>query len=53
MWARLSSAYAKSIPKGSTVHVFLNNPSPTGIWNTIERPILLQRGIKIIEHIDK
>ena len=48
MWARLSSTYAKGIPKGSKVNVFLNNPSPTGIWNAVEKPLLQQRGIKII-----
>ena len=48
MWGRLSATYAKGIPKGSTVNVFLNNPSSTGIWNAIERPILEQRGINII-----
>jgi hypothetical protein len=48
MWGRLSATYAMGIPKGSTVNVFLNNPSPTGIWNAIERPILEQRGINII-----
>ena len=46
-WARLSSTYAKGIPKGSNVNVFLNNPSPTGIWNTVEKPILQQRSINI------
>ena len=47
-WARLSATYAKSIPNGSTVSVFLNNPSTTGIWNTVERPILEVNKIKII-----
>ena len=47
-WGRLSSTYAKGIPKGSNVNVFLNNPSRTGIWNTIEKPILQQKGINII-----
>ncbi|WP_217695382.1 DUF6443 domain-containing protein [Belliella pelovolcani] len=47
-WARLSSTYAKGIPKGSNVNVFLNNPSPTGIWNAVEKPILQQRRINII-----
>lgn len=47
-WARLSSTYAKGIPKESSVNVYLNNPSPTGIWNTVEKPILLERGIQII-----
>lgn len=48
MWARLSTTYAMGIPKGSTVNVFLNNPSSTGIWNAYERQILEQRGINII-----
>jgi len=49
-WARLSEVYAKSIPEGSTIDVFLNKPSSTGIWLNIEKPILQKRGIKIIEH---
>ncbi len=49
-WARLSATYAKGIPEGSTVNVFLNNPSTTGIWNLIEKPILENRGINIIVH---
>jgi len=47
-WGRLSATYAKGVPKGSQVNVFLNNPSPTGIWNTIEKPILQQRDILIL-----
>jgi len=47
-WSRLSATYAKGIPKGSNVNVFLNKPSPLGIWNTVEKPILQQRGINII-----
>ncbi len=50
-WARLSRTYAKGIPNGSTVHVYLNNPSPTGIWNLIEKPILEEKGINIIYHL--
>ena len=49
-WSRLSAAYAKGIPKGSTIKVFLNDHSTTGIWHTIEKPILTDRGINIIEH---
>ena len=48
MWVRLSSTYAKGIPKGSTVNVFLNNPSSIGIWNLIEKPILEANEIIII-----
>lgn len=33
---------------GGTVNVYLNNPTSTGIWNTVEKPILQQRGIHII-----
>jgi hypothetical protein len=47
-WSRLSATYAKGIPKGSNVNVFLNNPSPAGIWNAVEKPLLQQRGINII-----
>ena len=52
-WARLSATYAKGIPMGSTVNVFLNNPSATGIWNAVEKPLLQQRGITIIENVVK
>jgi hypothetical protein len=52
-WAKLSKAYVKGIPKGSTVHVFLKNPSATSIYNMVEKPILESNGIKIIEHVLK
>lgn len=48
--ARFSAAYARSVPKGATVHVYLNNPSATSIWLRYEKPILEARGINIIEH---
>jgi RHS repeat-associated protein len=47
-WARLSATYAKGVPGGSSVNVFLNNPSATGIWNTVEKPILEINKVKII-----
>ena len=47
-WARLSATYAKGVPSGSTVNVFLNNPSATGIWNAVERPILELNKVNII-----
>jgi len=52
-WARLSARYANGIPEGSKINVFLNNPSATGIWNTVERPILEQRNITIQEILIK
>ncbi len=48
MWARLSATYAKGVPNGSTVNVFLNNASKNGIWNTVERPILEGKGVSFI-----
>jgi hypothetical protein len=51
--ARLSATYAKGIPNGNTVNAFLNNPSATGIWNAVEKPLLQQRGITIIENVVK
>lgn len=50
MWSRLSRVYARGIPDGSTVHVFLNSPNPNSIWNTVEKPLLKKKGVKIIEH---
>jgi len=50
-WARLSQAYARKIPKGSSVNVFLtrgNNANPMSIWSRFERPILEQNNVKII-----
>ena len=48
MWKRLSTIWAKGIPNGSTVHVFLNNPRAESIWFKVELPILQQKGVKII-----
>ena len=48
MWARLSATLAKSIPEGSTVRVFINNPTAESIWLNVERPILEKKGVKII-----
>ena len=48
MWSRLSAAYAKSVPNGSTVRVFLNNPDVASIWLRTEYPILRDKGVKII-----
>ena len=52
-WARLSATYAKGIPKGSSIKVFLNNPSSTGIWNTVEKPILQLNKVNIVPVIVK
>jgi hypothetical protein len=49
-WSRLSATYAKGVQEGSTVNVFLNNPSPSSIWLNVEKPILQQRGVNIIIH---
>jgi len=50
LWAELSRAYAKAVPDGSVVHVFLNKPKDTGIWLKIEKPILEKKNCIIIEH---
>jgi hypothetical protein len=50
MWEALSASYATQIPNGSTVIVYLKNPSLTGIFNLVERPILECKGVKIIEY---
>ncbi|NDV60152.1 DUF6443 domain-containing protein [Bacteroides sp. 519] len=49
MWARLSAVYAKGA-KG-TVHFFSGKTvNPGSIWNTVEKPILIEKNIKIITH---
>ena len=48
MWQRLSATWAKGIPNGSTVNVFLNNPRAGAIWFKTELPILQQKGINLI-----
>lgn len=48
MWERLSAKWAQGIPNGGTVNVYLNNPSTSSIWNTIERPILESKGVNFI-----
>ncbi|MCG9881785.1 MAG: hypothetical protein MH472_14410, partial [Bacteroidia bacterium] len=47
MWQRLSAAWARGVPNGSTVNVFLNNPRAESIWFKTELPILLSKGVKI------
>jgi len=49
-WGRLSSALARTVPKGGTANVFLTKSAvnnPTSIWNVFEKPILLQNKVKI------
>jgi hypothetical protein len=48
MWQRLSATWAKGVPNGSTVNVFLNNPRAEAIWFKTELPILLHKGVNII-----
>lgn len=52
MWSRLSATYAKGV-RTNSVTVFLTQESryARNIWNTVEKPILQQNGIKIIEKI--
>jgi len=48
MWQRLSTTWARGVPDGSTVNVFLNNPRKGAIWFKTELPILLEKGVNII-----
>jgi len=48
MWQRLSATWAKGVPNGSSVPVFLNNPRAGAIWFNTELPILTQKGVNII-----
>ena len=48
-WAKLSEAWANSVPKRSTVNVYLNNPWSEGIFLNYEKPILVAR--KVIMNI--
>lgn len=50
MWQRLSAVWAKGVPNGSTVNVFLNNPRAGAIWFKTELPILQQKAVNIIYH---
>jgi hypothetical protein len=38
MWQRLSATWAKGIPNGSSVPVFLNNPRSGSVWFQTELP---------------
>ncbi|HEY0426708.1 MAG TPA: RHS repeat-associated core domain-containing protein [Pyrinomonadaceae bacterium] len=48
MWRRLSVPWARGVPDGSTVNVFLNNPRAGSIWLRVEKPILLEKGANLI-----
>lgn len=48
MWQRLSTVWAKGIPDGSTVSVFLNNPRADAIFFKTELPILQSKNVRII-----
>jgi hypothetical protein len=48
MWNRLSATWAKGVPNGSSVPVFLNNPRPGSIWFQTELPILQSKGVNLI-----
>jgi hypothetical protein len=48
MWQRLSATWAKGVPNGSTINVFLNNPRAGAVWFKTELPILQQKGVNII-----
>lgn len=54
MWKRMSATLARSVPRNSTAHVFVTKESINSVrsvWNTVEKPILQSRGVKIITHI--
>lgn len=49
-WGKLSQAYARKIPRGSTVNVYItrgNNANPMTIFNRFEKPILEANKVKI------
>ena len=48
MWQRLSATWAKGIPNGSSVPVFLNNPRAGSVWFQTEFPILQSKGVNLI-----
>lgn len=48
MWNRLSATWAKGIPNGSSVPVFLNNPRAGSVWFQTEFPILQSKGVNLI-----
>ncbi|WP_321333087.1 DUF6443 domain-containing protein [uncultured Bacteroides sp.] len=48
MWQRLSATWAKGVPNGSSVPVFLNNPRAGAVWFQTELPILQSKGINLI-----
>lgn len=49
MWQRLSTVYAKGT-RGA-VHFFSGTTvNPRSIWLNVEKPILLNNGVKIITH---
>jgi RHS repeat-associated protein len=48
MWQRLSATWAKGIPNGSSVPVFLNNPRAGAVWFQTELPILQSKGVNLI-----
>jgi len=48
MWQRLSATWAKGIPNGSSVPVFLNNPRAGSVWFQTELPILQSKGVNLI-----
>jgi RHS repeat-associated protein len=50
MWGELSAAYARGVPNGSRVHVFLTKEAienPRSIWNVFEKPVLQESGRNI------
>jgi hypothetical protein len=48
MWNRLSTTWAKGVPNGSSVPVFLNNPRIGSIWFQTERDILIEKSVNLI-----
>ncbi len=48
MWRRLSAVWAKGVPDGSSVPVFLNNSKIGSIWLTTELPILQLKAVNLL-----
>lgn len=49
MWQRLSKVWAKGVPEGSTVPVFLKNVRADATWLHTELPILLEKNVNLIK----
>jgi len=48
MWDRLSTVWAKGVPSGSSVPVYLNNPRADAVFFRTELPILQLNRVNLI-----